>query len=110
MDFKVLITDSALADLREIVTFIAHDDPVAALRLGEKLIARALRLAANPERFALHDARRGIRKSPCLRISSSTPATRLPVSSTSCISGMVPAASPSFPASPSLVHASLCAI
>ena len=64
MDFKVLITDSAVADLREIVAFVAHDDPVAALRLGEKLIARALRLAANPERFALHDTRRGIRKMP----------------------------------------------
>jgi len=64
MDFKVLITDSALAGLREIVTFVAHDDPVAALRLGEKLISRVLRLSANPERFAFHDAERGIRKMP----------------------------------------------
>jgi len=40
MDFKVLITDSALADLREIVEFIAQDDAQAAARLGEKLIAR----------------------------------------------------------------------
>jgi plasmid stabilization system protein ParE len=27
MDWQVLITDSALADLREIVEFIAQDDP-----------------------------------------------------------------------------------
>ena len=64
MDFKVLITDSALADLREIVEFIAHDDPQAAARLGEKLIARALNLATLPERHAYHDAGRGIRKMP----------------------------------------------
>ena len=64
MDFKGLITDNAVADLREIVAFVAYDDPAAALRLGEKLIARALLLATNPERFALHDARRAIRKMP----------------------------------------------
>lgn len=64
MDCQVLITDSALADLREIVEFIAQDDPQAAARLGEKLIARALSLATLPERHANHDARRGIRKMP----------------------------------------------
>jgi plasmid stabilization system protein ParE len=32
MAWKVLITDSALADLREIVEFIAQDDPEAAER------------------------------------------------------------------------------
>ena len=64
MDFKVLIGDSALNDLREIVEFIAQDDPRAAERLGEKLIARAMSLATLPERHAWHDARRGIRKMP----------------------------------------------
>ncbi len=64
MDFKVLITDSAIVDLREIVVFVAHDDPAAALRLGEKLIARAMRLATMPDRFPLHDPKRGIRKMP----------------------------------------------
>ena len=64
MDFKVLIADTALADLRGIVEFIAQDDPQAAARLGEKLIARALSLATLPERHAYHDARRGIRKMP----------------------------------------------
>ena len=38
MDFKVLITDSALLDLQEIVQFVAQDDPAAAARLGTKLI------------------------------------------------------------------------
>jgi len=62
MDFKVLITDNALNDLREIVEFIAQDDPQAARILGEKLIIRSLSLANLPERHAFHDARRGIRK------------------------------------------------
>lgn len=64
MDFKVLITDSALADLREIVEFVAQDDPQAAACLGEKLISRALSLRTLPERHAFHDATRGIRKMP----------------------------------------------
>jgi addiction module RelE/StbE family toxin len=64
MDFKVLITDNALADLREIVRFVAYDDPAAALRLGEKLVAHALRLTTFPDRFPLHDPKRGIRKMP----------------------------------------------
>ena len=41
MDFKVLIADSAIADLKEIVEFVAEDNPDAAIRLGEKLIAHA---------------------------------------------------------------------
>ena len=64
MDYQVLITDHALAALREIVEFIAQDDPQAATRLGEKLIARALSLRTMPERHAWHDKARGIRKMP----------------------------------------------
>lgn len=64
MDFKVLITDSALNDLREIVRFVAKDDPQAAQRLGEKLISRAMTLATMPDRHAFHDKQRGIRKMP----------------------------------------------
>jgi plasmid stabilization system protein ParE len=56
MAFKVLTTDNALNDLREIVEFIAEDDPRAAERLGEKLIVRAMDLANLPERHALHGA------------------------------------------------------
>jgi plasmid stabilization system protein ParE len=39
MDFKVLIAESAIADLKEIVEFVAEDNREAALRLGEKLVA-----------------------------------------------------------------------
>jgi len=51
MDFKVLIADSAIADLKEIVEFVAEDNPEAASRLGEKLLAHALSLDSLPERF-----------------------------------------------------------
>ncbi len=64
MDFKVLIAESALRDLKEIVEFVAQDNAVAAERLGYKLLTHALSLSAMPERFALHDRRRGIRKMP----------------------------------------------
>jgi plasmid stabilization system protein ParE len=51
MDFKVLIADSAIADLKEIVEFVAADNPEAASRLGEKLLGHALSLGSLPERF-----------------------------------------------------------
>jgi toxin ParE1/3/4 len=62
MDFKVLIADSAIADLKEIVEFVAQDNPDAALRLGEKLVDRASSLSTMPQRFPFHDRRRRIRK------------------------------------------------
>ena len=43
MDFKVLIADSAIADLKQIVEFVAEDNPEAAIRLGEKLLGHACR-------------------------------------------------------------------
>jgi plasmid stabilization system protein ParE len=55
MDFKVLITESALADLKEFVEFVAQDDSGAAIRLGEKLVDPALSLVSMPQRFPLHD-------------------------------------------------------
>ena len=64
MDFKVLIADSAITDLKEIVEFVAQDDADAAIRLGNKLIDRALALQNFPQRFPFHDERRGIRKMP----------------------------------------------
>lgn len=62
MGFKVLIADSAVADLKEIVEFVAENNQAAAIRLGEKLVAHALSLATMPQRFPFHDKRRGIRK------------------------------------------------
>jgi len=64
MAWQVLITDSALADLRDIVEFIAQDDSQAAERMGCRLVTRALDLATMPERHALHDAEHRIRKFP----------------------------------------------
>ena len=64
MGFKVLIADSATDDLKEIVEFVAEDNPEAALRVGEKLVAHALSLATMPQRFPFYDKRRGIRKMP----------------------------------------------
>ena len=64
MDFKVLITDSAIADLKEIVEFVAQDDQNAAVRVGEKLVTNAMKLTTMPERFPMHDSERGIRKMP----------------------------------------------
>ena len=62
MDFKILITDSALEDLKGIVRFVAQDDPVAAVRVGEKLVDQAMTLATMPTRCPYHDKTRGIRK------------------------------------------------
>jgi plasmid stabilization system protein ParE len=64
MDFKVLIADSAMRDLGEIVEFVAQDNAVAADRLGNKLLDCALSLAAMPQRFPFYDRARGIRKMP----------------------------------------------
>ena len=64
MDFKVLIAESAIADLKEIVEFVAQDNSEAARRLGNKLVAQAMSLATMPQRFPVHDQRRGIRKMP----------------------------------------------
>jgi len=64
MDFKVLIAESAITDLKEIVEFVAQDDSGAAVRLGNKLITHALSLQTMPQRFSFHDQPRGIRKMP----------------------------------------------
>ena len=64
MDFKVLIAESAINDLKEIVEFVAQDDAKAAERLGYKLLDYAMRLSRMPHRFPLHDKSRNIRKMP----------------------------------------------
>lgn len=62
MDFKVLIADSAIDDLKEIVEFVAEDDPSAAVRLADKLINQALILATFPARHPVFDRERNIHK------------------------------------------------
>lgn len=48
MDFRVEITGPAIADLAEIVTYIAQDNPEAAKALGDNLLDAALSLAKAP--------------------------------------------------------------
>ena len=48
MDFKIVWSDTAIADLREICDFIARDNPDAALRIGNGIIAHVRILAVFP--------------------------------------------------------------
>jgi plasmid stabilization system protein ParE len=48
MDFRVEITGPAIADLAQIVSYIAQDNPAAAKALGENLLDSALSLAKTP--------------------------------------------------------------
>lgn len=48
MDFRVEITDPAIADLAEIVSYIARDNPEAAAALGHNLLDAALSLQSAP--------------------------------------------------------------
>ena len=52
MDFKVLIADSAIADLKEIVEFVAEDNPEAAIQLGEKLLGHRQLFPYNSRRMS----------------------------------------------------------
>lgn len=38
MDFQIVWTDPALADLQGIVVYISHDDPTAAKRVGSDIV------------------------------------------------------------------------
>ena len=62
MDFKVLIADSAVEDLKAIVEFVAEDDPPAASKLAEKLLSKALSLKNFPERHPIFERERKIHK------------------------------------------------
>ena|ERR1035437_8528531 len=50
MGFKEILTPQSQDDLREIVSFIAQDNPERAKSFGHELIDRALTLALLPER------------------------------------------------------------
>jgi plasmid stabilization system protein ParE len=49
MDFRVEITDPAIDDLAEIVSYIAQDNPDAARALGNHLLDAALSLEQAPQ-------------------------------------------------------------
>ncbi len=48
MGHKVIWTDEAIADLRQLVVFISKDNPAAAIKLGETLIQKSMILAGHP--------------------------------------------------------------
>ena len=48
MDFRVEITGPAIADLAEIVSYIAQENPAAAEALGHNLLDAALSFAKAP--------------------------------------------------------------
>ena len=62
MDFRVEITDPAIADLAEIVTYIAQDKPEAASALGDHLLDVALSLAKDPQRGSPYQKLARVRK------------------------------------------------
>jgi toxin ParE1/3/4 len=62
MDFRVEIKDPAIADLAEIVSYIAQDNPDAARALGNNLLDAALSLAQTPYKGSRYQKLAGIRK------------------------------------------------
>jgi plasmid stabilization system protein ParE len=65
MDYRVIISKPALADLGTIARFIVqspHGSPVAALKIGEELIAMSQSLANLPYRGTAVRNRPGVRK------------------------------------------------
>jgi toxin ParE1/3/4 len=69
MELKVIWTDEAIADLRQLVTFISRDNPPAAVKLGETIIEKSMMLANHPRlgrmlRIAPRDSLRELIVSP----------------------------------------------
>lgn len=62
MDFRVEITGPAIADLAEIVSYIAQDNPAAAKALGENLLLAALSLATTPFKGSRYEKIADVRK------------------------------------------------
>ena len=62
MDYKVILSPLALADLEEIVRYVAAHDPTAAQRLGMRLLDQAETLCRMPHRGGGVRARPGVRK------------------------------------------------
>jgi len=62
MDFRVEITGPAIADLAQIVSYIAQDNPAAAKALGNNLLDAALGLAKTPFKGTRYQKLAGVRK------------------------------------------------
>ena len=62
MGCKVIFSPQAIADLEEVVRYIAKEDPVAAVRVGNALIDRVQILEKFPLLGAPYSKRPGVRK------------------------------------------------
>lgn len=62
MDFKVIFRDSFLEDLECLLRLIATENPAAASKLGNKMVAKAEELRFFPERYPRVRQRAGIRR------------------------------------------------
>jgi toxin ParE1/3/4 len=62
MDYKVIFKDTFLADLEEIVRFIAGQNPAAARKLGDMIIQSGESLCFFPERHPKVRQRPGVRR------------------------------------------------
>ena len=62
MGCKIIFSPQAIADLEEVVRFIAKDDPAAAVRIGNALIDRVEILENFPLLGAQYPKRPGVRK------------------------------------------------
>ena len=62
MDYEVVLTEPARDDLRDIVDFIAQDNPQAAVIFRDRLIAEAETLIRFPYRGRLMRRRENVRK------------------------------------------------
>lgn len=62
MDFRIEITGPAVADLSEIVSFIAQDNHAAAKMVGDNLLEAALSLAKTPFKGSPYPKLVGVRK------------------------------------------------
>jgi len=49
MDYRVVLSPSARADLRDIIRYISLDDSERALRFGQYLVSKARLLSQSPE-------------------------------------------------------------
>jgi toxin ParE1/3/4 len=62
MDFRVEVKETAIADLAEIVSYVAEDNPVAAGRFGDAPLDEALSLSQTPFKGSRYVKLAGIRK------------------------------------------------
>jgi toxin ParE1/3/4 len=65
VDYEVILTEPARDDLREIVAFIAQDNPQAAVTFRDRLIAETETLVRFPQRGRLMRRRGNVRKLVC---------------------------------------------